>query len=280
MPLTDLEQKRLANIAKNQQILQQLALDAGQGLLQPARPKRQPTKSTTSEKKKPPAKKIKTEPVRRSSRLQQVDPIDYTKENVIQAIAESSWEEKKTLREGPVELSDDVKPLLLSLQSAAASDFIKQEKEEPLDMEDEQMAAELSALNLTESDDPVKLVMDRIQSALWHPSPSTWILSVGDKMGRLGFWHVAANQSKVKEEEEVKKEDAAIKSSAFDMEEAEPKVYTFHPHDGGIPCMRYDPHDATKLMTCSYDGSIRMMDVAHEKFDQVSLILSFCTLSL
>ncbi len=54
----------------------------------------------------------------------------------------------------------------------------------------------------------------------------------------------------------------------------EPKhyIHEFSPHDGGITSMVYDQIDLTKLYTSSYDGTIRLLDVKSEKFQQVTIL--------
>lgn len=50
-------------------------------------------------------------------------------------------------------------------------------------------------------------------------------------------------------------------------------VYQFKPHTGAVARLAFDPLDGNKLLSTSYDGTVRRMDVEKGAFEQVT---SFC----
>lgn len=47
-------------------------------------------------------------------------------------------------------------------------------------------------------------------------------------------------------------------------------VFQFKPHTGAVPRLNFDPMDSNKLISTSYDGTVRRMDVEKGAFEQVS----------
>lgn len=47
-------------------------------------------------------------------------------------------------------------------------------------------------------------------------------------------------------------------------------VYQFKPHTGSIPRLEFDALDGNKVVSTSYDGTVRRMDVEKGAFEQVS----------
>ncbi|CAN0535197.1 unnamed protein product, partial [Scytosiphon promiscuus] len=43
----------------------------------------------------------------------------------------------------------------------------------------------------------------------------------------------------------------------------------FKPHTGSVPRLMFDPTDGNKLISTSYDGTVRRMDVEKGAFEQV-----------
>lgn len=50
-------------------------------------------------------------------------------------------------------------------------------------------------------------------------------------------------------------------------------VFEFKPHAGAVPRLAFDPLDGNKMISTSYDGSVRRMDVEKGTFEQVSGLL-------
>ncbi|CAN0435548.1 unnamed protein product, partial [Ectocarpus sp. 12 AP-2014] len=93
-----------------------------------------------------------------------------------------------------------------------------------------------------------KVVRERAYSTTWHPSGDKLLLAVGDKVvGNVGLWTV----------DETDDNDAAH------------GVFQFKPHTGAVPRMAFDPLDGNKMLSTSYDGTVRRMDVEKGAFEQV-----------
>ena len=46
-------------------------------------------------------------------------------------------------------------------------------------------------------------------------------------------------------------------------------VLCFEPHSRPIPHIEFHPENSGKLVSCSYDGTVRCMDIAKHVFDEV-----------
>lgn len=49
-------------------------------------------------------------------------------------------------------------------------------------------------------------------------------------------------------------------------------VLLYQPHSGGVACMAFSCAHPTHLLSCSFDGSLRCMDVEKAVFDDVSAL--------
>lgn len=87
-------------------------------------------------------------------------------------------------------------------------------------------------------EDVIKVVKDRIFSMAVHPSTEQTVFA-GDKWGHLGVL------------------------------QADGEVAGFHPHVRPITSIVVHPRDPAKVLTCSYDGTARMMDVDAGRFTEV-----------
>ena len=54
---------------------------------------------------------------------------------------------------------------------------------------------------------------------------------------------------------------------------ASEEVLIFEPHSSPINCLKFRSDDCTKLMSCSYDGTLRQGDFAKQKFTQVHIFM-------
>uniref|UniRef100_A0A8C5I7D3 WD repeat-containing protein 76 n=1 Tax=Gouania willdenowi TaxID=441366 RepID=A0A8C5I7D3_GOUWI len=89
-----------------------------------------------------------------------------------------------------------------------------------------------------------KVVKDRIFSAAFHPCSSSLLLAAGDKGGRVGLWKLGGDWG-------------------------DDGVLLFEPHTRPVCCMAFSPAHPTQLLSLSYDGSLRCMDVEKSVFDDV-----------
>lgn len=56
----------------------------------------------------------------------------------------------------------------------------------------------------------------------------------------------------------------------WDIDKGSDGVLEFKPHVGAVPRLEFDPLDGHKLLSTSYDGSVRRMDVEKGNFEQAS----------
>lgn len=90
----------------------------------------------------------------------------------------------------------------------------------------------------------------------FHPSDSKLLGCAVDVDGYLGFW-------------DIKNQD----------EQGEPIVYQYKPHKRTITDIHFNPSDASKLMTSSYDGLIRTFDMNKAEFTNWQVSDSFALTS-
>uniref|UniRef100_A0A3Q3EN71 WD repeat-containing protein 76 n=1 Tax=Labrus bergylta TaxID=56723 RepID=A0A3Q3EN71_9LABR len=89
-----------------------------------------------------------------------------------------------------------------------------------------------------------KVVKDRIFSAAFHPCSSSLLMATGDKWGKVGLWKLGG-------------------------EWGSDGVLLFEPHTRPVVCMAFSAAHPTHLLSLSYDGSLRCMDVEKACFDDV-----------
>ncbi|KAK3703208.1 hypothetical protein QZH41_016063 [Actinostola sp. cb2023] len=91
-----------------------------------------------------------------------------------------------------------------------------------------------------------KVVPERIFSLTFHDTTYKTLLFVGDRKGHLGLWDIDSKE--------------------------ENNVFVYEPHTRPVVAMVIDPHDNSKLFTCSYDGTIRCADFNKTAFDEVCVL--------
>ena len=97
-----------------------------------------------------------------------------------------------------------------------------------------------------------KVVPDRIYGIAAHPSTDQLIVSAGDKKGYVGIWNV----------------DSRAKADDDDNSTSNDGVHLFKFHSGSCSSLQWTP-SGDALFSSSYDGTVRLLDVASEKFEQV-----------
>ncbi|XP_052417268.1 WD repeat-containing protein 76 [Carassius gibelio] len=233
--LSKYELERLENIRQNQAFLNSLNLPE---ISEALRPKPKPTQKGL--------KRVKTEPeilpVRKSLRLQNKGPqTTLTLDTTSYAAREP--EEKPKKAPGTIPLD----PINMDKHVRLPEDLVKLWNEVPLkkvtgtsDLISYQQM--LQKLSINDSC-VVKVVKDRICSAAFHPTSSNLLMAAGDKSGHLGLW----------------KPDASWGNDG---------VIYFEPHSRAITSMAFSSHPCN-LITVSYDGSARSMDLEKAVFDEV-----------
>uniref|UniRef100_A0A9J8BCH1 WD repeat-containing protein 76 n=1 Tax=Cyprinus carpio carpio TaxID=630221 RepID=A0A9J8BCH1_CYPCA len=229
--LSEYELERLENIRQNQAFLSSLKLPQ---ISEHLRPKPKPTQKGLKREK------TETEmlPVRKSLRIQNKGP-----QTAITLEMTSSAEEKAKKAQGPIPLD----PINLDEHVRLPEDLINLWNEVPLEQETgmsdlksyQQMLQKLSI----NDDFVVKVVKDRICSAAFHPSSSNLLMAAGDKSGHVGLWKP-------------------------DAEWGDDGVIYFEPHSRAVTSMAFSSHPCN-LITVSFDGSARSMDLEKAVFDEV-----------
>ncbi|XP_053172805.1 WD repeat-containing protein 76 [Scomber japonicus] len=101
----------------------------------------------------------------------------------------------------------------------------------------------LTNMRITE-DRVAKVVKDRIFSAAFHPCTTSLLMAAGDKWGKVGLWNLGADWG-------------------------DDGVLLFEPHTRPVGCLAFSRAHPTQLLSLSYDGSLRCMDVEKSVFDDV-----------
>ncbi|CAJ0887375.1 5396_t:CDS:2 [Entrophospora sp. SA101] len=272
------ERKRLENIRRNQEILNKLSIPEFVNSLKPAKR----LKPDYNKSKKAVQPKIPTQPTRKSLRIRGKEPVDQ--ENKKSNVKEGNdvdngtnkrktrsslypmVEEKRVVRRGDLELDiirsdetskDDTNKFIaiLSDLSKYKEDF-KVEIVKNVDINYEKIPGGTGGLESVRSTyrsfsiktywPSVKVTYERIYAMAIHPAIDKILVAAGDRKGTLGFWDV--NDKEV------------IKN------EPHPRTYSFNAHSGPISSIKYSPVDSNCLYSCSYDGTIRYLDLNNPKF--------------
>lgn len=283
--LSEYEQQRQANIAQRDKLLKQLALDAGQAGLGPQKPK--PTTKSTTSKKKAPVKKVKVEdagPRRTSSRLQGLtadsEVAKRKAEDEYVAVQEAA-RVKRQRHSGDLNLSDVVvggrdwdksENFLVDVVSRGAKPnertFGETEVKETSDKELRALREQMSGLELYDGFEPnrIKITPERIYSLGFHPTDDKPLVFAGDKMGNLGVFDASQTSNGPKKESDVKKEE---EDEEEEDDTLDPAITSFHCHTRTISAFQFSPTDPNHLYTCSYDSSLRLLDLTKSKSTEI-----------
>lgn len=276
--VSDYELARQEKIRKNQELLQQLQLDAQQTGIGPKKPK--PAASAGQKRKRPAAQRVKKEeqePRRTSARLQGIVADSEVARDKEEKEAVKFQEEQRIKRQ---RVSDDI-DLHNALVNGATWNqsgnwltnvgpanpgqrtFTAQDVSQTSDKELKALRERMSSLQLWEGAEPnrIKITPERIYSLGFHPTEDKALVFAGDKMGNIGLFDASqTTPQKVKEEAA----DDADEDGDVD-EEIEPAITSFKIHTRTISAFQFAPHDANALYSCSYDSSIRKLDLEKGK---------------
>jgi WD repeat-containing protein 76 len=92
----------------------------------------------------------------------------------------------------------------------------------------------------------------------FHPDRSKPLVFAGDKLGNMGVFDASQPGYKIKNEDD---ED--------DDEELEPVITSFHLHTRTISAFLFSPNNPSQLYSCSYDSSIRVLDLSTSKSTEI-----------
>ncbi|XP_061600810.1 WD repeat-containing protein 76 [Cololabis saira] len=236
--LSAYELERLENIRQNQAFLSSInLLEATEELQQMVR--RKPSQKGL----RPQAVKREVLPPRKSLRLQNIEAemLKLPPEPTATLVFERSSSVKKPagpLPMAPVNMEEGSK---LPSQLFDLCSEETQETKMSLDLKEYRSA--VKSMRIRE-DAVVKVVKDRIFSAAFHPCSSSLLMAAGDKWGRLGLLKVGSDWG-------------------------DDGVLLFEPHTRPVACMAFSRADPTQLLSLSYDGSMRCMDIEKAVFDDV-----------
>jgi hypothetical protein len=115
---------------------------------------------------------------------------------------------------------------------------------------------DVDALSLDDDSNVAKVTPERIYSVECHPSPHCLIVCAGDKLGYLGIWNVDQYNT------------ASLESSKRGKISTTDGVHLFKPHSGPISTLSWN-ESGSKLLSSSYDGTVRMLDVEKQVFHEV-----------
>ena len=91
----------------------------------------------------------------------------------------------------------------------------------------------------------------------FHPEPSKPLIFAGDKLGNLGIFDASQSGQTIKIEDDDEEE------------EVEPVITSFHLHTRTIPAFLFSSNNPSQLYSCSYDSSIRLLDLATSKSTEI-----------
>ncbi|XP_035508199.1 WD repeat-containing protein 76 [Morone saxatilis] len=238
--LSAYELERLENIRQNQAFLSSINLyQATEELKQLTRPKPSQRGLMRSQ-----AAVKEVLPARKSLRLQkkEAEILTLPPEPRGTLIYEQSSQLKKPpgpLPMDPINMEEGSK--LPSQLLELCSEDSREERKMELDLKGYRSA--LKNMRITE-DRVAKVVKDRIFSAAFHPCTSSMLMAAGDKWGKVGLWNLGGDWY-------------------------DDGVLLFEPHTRPVGCMAFSRAHPTHLLSLSYDGSLRCMDVEKALFDDV-----------
>ena len=280
--VSDYEAQRQEKIRQNQQLLQQLQLDAQQaGIGAKAKPK--PSSTTAQKRKRTAVQKVKqevNEPRRTSARLQGIVADSEVARQKEEAQTEAFYEQQRIKRQ---RVSEDINLVdavvngrtwnragnwLTSVGPAQPGErtFSAQDVKDTSDKELRALRERMSNLQLWEGAEPnrIKITPERIYSLGFHPTTDKALVFAGDKLGNLGLFDSSqTTPERVKQEADDADEDGDVD------DEVEPAITTFKIHTRTISAFQFNPHDENSLLSASYDSSIRSLDLQKGKAVEV-----------
>ncbi|CDY39949.1 BnaC06g40270D [Brassica napus] len=275
---TEYERKRLENIRRNDEMMAALNVRAKASLLTAAtkRPRDESTKSY-KKKEKPetpivmrkslrtrgldpdsvglpywfsdspkriptPPQQYSSAPLQKSSvRLLAPLPFDkaYDGEGSCKKLIETMLPFAKKscggkMVKGSVKDENDDSPM------SSGNDYLKKEVVKPEKIEFDGEPLSLEPHNVA------RVVPGRILAVKFMPCQNVNLVAAGDKLGNVGFWNLDCQG-----------------------EEEDDGIYLFRPHTAPVSSLVFQQNSLSKVISSSYDGLIRLMDVEKSVFDLV-----------
>ncbi|XP_066197799.1 WD repeat-containing protein 76 [Saccopteryx leptura] len=240
--LSPYERKRLKNISENANFFASLHLSESAARLREMIKEREPPKS----KRKKPKKRENGIGCRRSLRLLNVDPSEFSLSKVPALPTVVEADKEPLLPPGPLEMNpenrDDNSELFKGvLQTWAEVKKTSTKNSEKLSSI-KSYKANLGSMVISE-DTVCKVTKGSIFSMALHPSEIS-LVAAGFKYGQIGLWDLTHQP----------KEDG---------------VYVFQPHSLPVSCLYFSPANPAHLLSLSYDGTLRCGDFSKAVFEEV-----------
>ncbi|XP_029701670.1 WD repeat-containing protein 76 isoform X2 [Takifugu rubripes] len=232
--LSEYELKRLETIRENQAFLSSInLLEAKKEVKKLKRPSQRGLARSSTVKELPPARK--------SLRLQNKEAEVVPAHTESKVTTEQSSAVTKLFGPQPME-PINMEESKLPLQILELSfEGLEEDRKVVLDLE--RYRSTLQKMRINE-DQVAKVVMNRIYCAAFHPSCSSLFMAAGDTIGNVGLWGLNSTWG-------------------------DDGVLLFKPHARCVSCMAFSRTCPVQLLSGSYDGSLRCMDVEKAIFDDV-----------
>ncbi|CAG8615700.1 6242_t:CDS:1 [Acaulospora morrowiae] len=249
LTLNEYENQRLENIRRNEEILRQLNIPEIVVSMKPSPKQKKP-------RPKQPKKEPKM-PTRKSLRIRGLKPDGLGTKRKTEE--ESHVLEKRARKEGNLDLSairsantslGDTNHFIGILSGLTKSQPNNEDIDRSAAEGDERLRSvrwACRSLVIGQQWPSVKVTPERIHCVAVHPAKDKILVAAGDKVGSLGFWDV---------KDKIELEDGNYG----------PRTYMFKAHTKSLLTIKYSPIDSNQLFTCSYDGSIRYLDLNQAKF--------------
>lgn len=295
----DYEAERLKNIKENERLMKELGVLGGSSAIGGPSPKRatptKPKKAATP-KKKSDTTPTRVLPKRSSARLAGHEADSETLKRKYEEEAEEARkvaEAAKRARHQQFDLSGmtggeleeeaiaALEAALNGLASNAASaaelvDIKEEKKRRSGKVEDSEQSAERreleEILNKMTLKSAAKVTPKRVYSMAYHPAIDKDLIFVGDKEGSIGVWDAApaASSSSTTSKGAVKQEDEDDEEEAAEEEFPSGKAWTLQVHGRSpVTCIKFDPVNHNSVFSSSYDSTVRKLDLASGKSDEV-----------
>ncbi|VEU20837.1 DEKNAAC101724 [Brettanomyces naardenensis] len=271
MGISEFEKQRQQNISRNRELFRKLNLDTlssdfhrdvphaeNEDEAEERKRRKRSKKSSQARHKK---KELEPEkPLRRSRRIAGIK-LESSESYIVDKELEQERKEReekerlKTIRlsgdlmlgdvlNGEGKAGESAKATLDTLsrlgKSFSMGDFYDAVKDkQPADKKTADLRKEFDELSLYDKFHPndIRLTSQRMTSILFHPSVSRKIVIGGDTMGLMGIW------------------------SIDDDTEDEPSISHLKFHGKNIPKFVIRPEEPGEVVSCSYDGSVRVLDL-------------------
>ncbi|EFQ27254.1 WD domain-containing protein [Colletotrichum graminicola] len=262
------ERMRRENIARNQSILKDLAHTSNK--IMPAKPKPAPKPRSAPVKRE--AAAAPTGPVRRSARVAGLDADNETLKRKYEVEIEDQAAKEKAKRKrvgGTLSLGDiavegkkfnkgidGLRSLVPRGAQPGVPTFTDEDIENTSDKDLKELRRKMGKLELYDKWIPndIKICPQRIYASTFHPTEEKALIFAGDKEGALGVFDASQDGPPESNDDDDGQE----------VEWKEPEIGAYKIHSRTITTIIVSPYDHQKVLTSSYDSTIRVLDLAKD----------------